>query len=201
MTERWQSAQVAERRYHMELMDPALERSLHRGIAGLLRLTRDEVAPCTVLDVASGPLSLLHDYPARVGTALDPLHFGDFEQAYERAGIVRVHETAEAFTPIQRQWDEVWMYNCLQHVAQPGVVLGKLTTWARARIRLFEWVEQPTSVVHLHTLQRAEIAAVLWSKGWQPALNELRRGTWGEQGVADQQFYAAQWVPFVPKNS
>lgn len=189
----WRSAQVAELRYHMQLMDPPLERHLHNGIAGLLRLMVQETANLTVLDVAAGPLSLLLDYPARRATALDPLDFGSYETAYEQASIERVRTRAEEYAP-GRQWDEVWMYNCLQHVWRPAIVLAHITHWARSRIRVFEWVEQPTSVVHLHTLHREEIAGVLWGNGWQPAY-ELS-GVWRERSV-NQQFYAAHWVPLA----
>jgi len=191
---RWRAAQTAELRYHMDVMDVRLERDWHNGIAGLLRLTRAEIADRTVLDVASGPLSLLFDYPPRAGsTALDPLPFGGFEAAYEAAKIERVRTTAEEYAPTQR-WDEVWMYNCLQHVLRPDEVVARLTRWARSRIRIFEWIDQPLSEVHLHRIQPGDIAAVLWGYGWQPAY-ELT-GLWHERAV-DQPFYAAHWVPLA----
>ena len=197
--ERWRAAQVAELRYHMRLMDPRLEARLHDGIAGLLRLARAETAARTVLDVGCGPLSLMFDYPPLSGVGLDPLDFGpEREAGYATRGLSRVRVPAEEVVEWFEPLDEVWMYNCLQHVLRPGEVLARLTRWARSRIRIFEWVEQPTSEVHLHTLRREEIAAVLWGNGWQPAY-ELS-GVWHEGSVI-QEFYAAQWIPLAPPSS
>jgi glycosyltransferase involved in cell wall biosynthesis len=45
----------------------------------------------------------------------------------------------------------VWLYNVLQHVANPALVLQNCLRWGK-RLRLFEFLDIPTDVCHLHTL-------------------------------------------------
>jgi len=188
----WQAAQVSELRYWDRWYDPALTREWHRGIAGLMQLDAREIADRSVIDVGCGPVSLMFDYPPARGVGLDPLDFGpEREAAYATRGLARLLVPAEEIAEDLWRLDEAWCYNCLQHVISPGAVLLTMTRLARGTIRIFEWIHEPVSEVHLHVLDPDLIANHLRAGGWHPA-SEMT-GTWRARGITDLQFYAGLW--------
>ena len=50
-------------------------------------------------------------------------------------------------------FDEVWIYNVLQHTIDPGDILNKATKIAKM-IRIFEWLDTGKNVGHPHTITK-----------------------------------------------
>lgn len=107
-----------------------------------------------VLDVGCGPVSVLLRSRTKSAVALDPLDFGEkLEAAYRERGVARaIMPGEELVTTVP--FDEVILYNCLQHAEDPRTVLAnvKAAVAVGGRVRLFEWLNIPTDVGHLHVL-------------------------------------------------
>jgi SAM-dependent methyltransferase len=118
-----------------------------------------------VLDMGCGPFSLLLRTWAHTAVAVDPLDFGpDLEAAYQHQGIQRVFGAGEDLVTAE-EFDEGWMYNCLQHVRDPALVLANLAKHCR-RVRFFEWLQTPKSDGHLHVLREELFSAAFPEERW-----------------------------------
>lgn len=173
-SERWQGAQAGERAYWCDGAAEVVaarrqgERTRQQWYAELLRITPDAVRGRSVLDLGCGPQGLVTWPTLELGrtVALDPLRYrASDEAAYEAAGVERVVLPAEAFAD-DDGFDEVWIYNVLQHVRDPAQVLAVAQAVARQRVRLFEWVNVPPSVVHPHVTTIAGLVEAF--VGWLP---------------------------------
>jgi len=60
---------------------------------------------------------------------------------------------AENFQAEPKMFEEVWGYNCLQHVQVPEMIMDVVRSLQPRRIRWFEWIDVPTSDVHPHTIE------------------------------------------------
>ncbi|MCK9558107.1 MAG: class I SAM-dependent methyltransferase [Candidatus Cloacimonetes bacterium] len=106
----------------------------------------------SVIDIGSGPWSLLlRCYNNGKLTAVDPVQWPpSVARRYATYGIDFVQKGGEEVGDLQMA-DEVWMYNCLQHVEDPLKILENCKKIGR-RIRIFEWLNTPVDTYHLHTL-------------------------------------------------
>jgi hypothetical protein len=199
---RWTAAQVGERRFHCDdvegwgantsaLARRVQEARMRHWYAGMLGIPVEVDPAHSVTDFACGPESLLLRHPqAGPMVAVDPLTFlPDDEARYREAGITRVVAPMERYEGAQT--DEVWLYNCLQHVIDWESALRVACRTARQYVRLFEWVGVPTDALHLHTLAEEELSRVLRSEGFR----ELRaiRGERVAAPYTPTAFVAAVW--------
>jgi len=126
----------------------------------------------SVLDIGGGPYSLLLKCENfGVGTVVDP---GDYPQwvamRYGAAGINNLRIKAEELDTTIR-YDEVWLYNCLQHTENPELIIQNARKIGRI-IRLFEWIETGVADGHLHNLTEANLNAWLGGIGKVENINE-----------------------------
>lgn len=199
-TSPWERAQELELAYHLTPLNGdrrRAERAKRRFIAGVmgLALSPDE-GTTSILDVGCGPESLALSFPWFTGqvTALDPLRFSEEDEArYVDAGIERVVMPAEKFAPWEstdwRPWDEVWLYNCLQHTQDPLAVIETVKRCARRGVRVFEYTNSPTDAMHLHMLSADLLRNAF--RGWNPVRETV--GTWKQFGVTAE-FYSALFL-------
>ncbi|SRR5581483_6012321 len=187
--DRWHAAQALERRYWAEggPARRAEERLRRQFYAGLLGITRETVGGKSVLDLGAGPEGLAlqkQELGLRAAVAVDPLRFSDQdEQRYADAGVARVFAAAEELTP--GEYDEVWIYNLLQHVRDPVCVVRVAQASARERIRLFEWVATPVTEVHPHSTDAVELLGLF--EGWHLSVligGLYRTPSWEQQFLA-----------------
>lgn len=123
----------------------------------------------SVLDVGGGPVSLLLKCVNVKGHIIDPLPLPHWvEERYALAGIDYHMLPAEDMN--ESGWDEVWIYNVLQHVEAPRRVMENAKK-AGSLIRLFEWVDTPTNEGHPHSLTEAELNEWLGGEGKTETLN------------------------------
>jgi hypothetical protein len=120
----------------------------------------------SILDLGGGPTSLLlkTENRGQVSTVVDPLPVPDWVKArYEAEGIAYLQRAAEGFSDGVR-YDEVWIYNVLQHVYDPVEVLKTAARHADY-IRIFEWVDVPAHEGHPHELKAAQLDKWLGASG------------------------------------
>jgi len=140
---------------------------------------RFDLAGRSVLDIGGGPVSILLKTVNAVGTVVDPCPFPDWVTArYAEHDVRVVREPAEMFR--ERGFDECWIYNVLQHVENPGQVVGAAKE-AAATVRVFEWTGIPADDLHPHVLTVERLAA--WCDADGRAEFGVNRA-WGEASPA-----------------
>lgn len=106
----------------------------------------------SILDIGGGPCSLLLKcVNGGLTVVVDPCEYPDWVyDRYEAHGVeVCVQPAEEFYDPAG--FDEVWIYNVLQHVIDPQKVLDVAAEQSDC-FRVFEWLNVPTSPGHPHTL-------------------------------------------------
>jgi SAM-dependent methyltransferase len=112
----------------------------------------------SILDIGCGPWSmLLRCYNAGRLVGVDPLQYPpSVVRRYRNYGIEFLNLPGEQIPPPEQQacfgyFDEVWIYNVLQHVVDPQKVLQNAIASA-AKLRIIEWVNIPPHPGHPHML-------------------------------------------------
>ncbi len=107
-----------------------------------------------ILDIGGGPASMLLKTPGVQGVVVDPCDFPQWvKDRYQQAGITLLQQAAESYIPLpeNKGYDEVWIYNCLQHVIDPSFIIKNAKMLGKC-IRIFEWIDYPTNEMHPHIL-------------------------------------------------
>jgi 2-polyprenyl-3-methyl-5-hydroxy-6-metoxy-1,4-benzoquinol methylase len=132
-----------------------------------------DLAGYCVIDIGAGPCSLL--LKCRNGQNLivvDPCPYPQWvAERYLEAGISYLPVKAEDFLPSAPKVDEVWIYNVLQHVEDPGAVVRGARASAKT-VRMFEWLDLPPHPGHPHELRKTDLEEWLGAYGNSGHLNE-----------------------------
>jgi glycosyltransferase involved in cell wall biosynthesis len=114
----------------------------------------------SVLDVGGGPVSLLlRTKNGGRRTVVDPLDVPEWiKERYSEAGIELEQKPGEEIDATD--YDEVWIYNVLQHTMDPAEVLKNAKVAGNA-LRIYEWTKTGVSEGHLHDLKQEFLAGVL----------------------------------------
>lgn len=114
----------------------------------------------SVLDVGGGPVSMtLRCVGATRLVVVDPCVWpASVHRRYQKYGIHFVRKPCEELDTVFTdgdQFDEVWIYNVLQHVQDPEKIvrnaLNRLDP-VGGRLRIFEWCYIPADECHPHVL-------------------------------------------------
>lgn len=100
-----------------------------------------------ILDIGGGPTSmLLKTYNLKEGLVCDPIDYPQWtKDRYKTKNInVKVIPGEEVD---ETNFDEVWIYNCMQHSQNPELILRNAFKAAPV-IRLFEWINIPPHEGH-----------------------------------------------------
>lgn len=127
-----------------------------------------------VIDIGGGPVSLLLKCRGlKNAVVVDPLVWPQWVyERYEDAGIICMPMPGEEAIPRRvGTFDECWIYNVLQHVTDPSIILRNARALATT-IRLFEWIETPPHPGHPHNIKADLIDSVLGKGGQRVYLNE-----------------------------
>jgi 2-polyprenyl-3-methyl-5-hydroxy-6-metoxy-1,4-benzoquinol methylase len=123
----------------------------------------------SVLDIGGGPSSLLLKCENVRGTVVDPCDYPEWvSMRYEEVGIGYLQMRGEDI-PILAQakgdgWDEVWIYNVLQHVQNPELVIKNALRVGKL-IRIFEWINTGIVPGHPHSFSREQLEGWLGGQG------------------------------------
>lgn len=125
----------------------------------------------SVIDIGGGPVSLLLKCVNRGRTVVaDPGTYPAWVLArYEACGIEywrQPGEEIEGYT-----FDEAWLYNVLQHVRDPALVVARARELAGV-VRVFEWIDIAPYPGHPHLLTEAFLNHVLDGTGFTARLDE-----------------------------
>lgn len=126
----------------------------------------------SVIDLGGGPVSmLLKTRNATHRTVVDPCPYPAWvEERYREAGIWLSRQNAEDYWEA-RLYDEVWIYNVLQHVLDPARVIHTALEHGRL-LRIFEWVNTGIDEGHPHTLTQQQLEEWIGAPGTVEHVNE-----------------------------
>ncbi len=160
--DKWMDCQAYERKdwgsdIYLVPENREVQKQVH--YASLMKLSKDlnyqhiDLSQKSVLDVGCGPVSMLlrsSNFKRAVG--VEPLDYGkDVDEAYKSKNVDLLKIPAEKMNFKNQEFDEVWMYNVLQHVYDPLLVLEKIMKSGKT-LRIFEWVDIAPHEGHPHEL-------------------------------------------------
>lgn len=132
----------------------------------------------SVLDIGGGPVSLLlkcTNYAAAF--VADPCAYPEWvDMRYELAGIEYGRIAGEDVRATG--YDEVWLYNVLQHTQDPEKIIRNAQRAGRV-IRIFEWIETRINEGHPHSFTEAQFNDWLRGEGKVETLNG-QANCWGK---------------------
>ena len=119
----------------------------------------------SVLDIGGGPTSLLLKCINRGLTKVaDPAQYPDWVKArYKFANIRYTYEKGEELV-LDKGYDEVWIYNVLQHVIDPEAIIINARRAGKI-IRVFDWLEIGVAPGHPHNLLEDQMNKWLGGRG------------------------------------
>jgi len=169
----WKKAQVYEKNWHnkclnkilgelhqMQVIAPKMGLSVYRNNKDQILI---DMKGKSVLDIGGGAASILLKCINVKGKVVDPIKFPDWVYArYDCAGIEWEIKKGEDID--ETEFDEVWIYNCLQHVDNPKKIVDNARKAGKI-IRIFEYINIPICPGHIHTLREAELNKWLGGEG------------------------------------
>lgn len=101
----------------------------------------------SILDIGGGPTSmLLKAYNLSRGKVVDPIAYPKWTvDRYNSKNIEVEVKLGEDIDEVG--WDEVWIYNCLQHTINPSKIIDNAKR-AGSVLRICEWVDIPPHEGH-----------------------------------------------------
>ena len=124
-----------------------------------------------VLDIGGGDCSMLLKVEGKLNgcVVIDPCDYAKWSiMRYKHKGIKFIKMKGEDLD--LTGFDEVWIYNCLQHTEDPEKICYNAKN-AGKLIRIFEWVETPINEGHIHTLTKKDLDKWLGAYGRVETLN------------------------------
>ncbi|NBU70550.1 MAG: hypothetical protein EBS53_03740 [Bacteroidetes bacterium] len=123
-----------------------------------------------ILDIGGGPSSiLLKTVNLKEGKVCDPIKYPDWTvQRYASKNISVQVIRGEDIN--EKGWDEVWLYNVLQHTDDPERIVQNAKK-AASILRIFEWVDIPAHTGHPQMLTQENLDKWVGQKGKIGELN------------------------------
>jgi 2-polyprenyl-3-methyl-5-hydroxy-6-metoxy-1,4-benzoquinol methylase len=118
-----------------------------------------------ILDMGCGPYSLLLKAKAKMKVGVDPCSYPVWVKLrYSSADVSVLKIKGEDLNIIEDLpvFDEVLMYNCLQHTENPEKICHNILAVSKI-VRVFEWVDTGIADGHIQDLTEANLNA--WLKG------------------------------------
>ena len=140
------------------------QRTYHR----LMGIDRDDFGAAEILDVGCGPVSLLQRTKHGPSRGVDPLPMNDTTKTRYREAHVELLNVPAEEMPLDRTFDEVWMYNCLQHTRDPNAILRRIAAVTKpgTSVRIFEWLDMGVVPGHPQNLNELLFANHFIGKAW-----------------------------------
>lgn len=174
----WENDQEFERRYWGTCQNTYGEETKQLVYARLMGLvaSHDGNSPFSfdmqgksVMDFGAGPCSLLLKCRNVKGTTMDPCNYPDWVRGrYYEAHINPGMSPAEHIK--KGSYDEVWIYNVLQHTQDPEQIIKNAKAIAPV-LRIFEWIDIPAHEGHPHMLTEELLNKWIDGKGSTGFLN------------------------------
>lgn len=117
-----------------------------------------------ILDIGGGPSSmLLKVADLKEGLVVDPIKYPKWTTARYKMKNIKVNVDVGENVD-ESGWDEVWIYNCMQHAIDPQKIIDNAKRAAPV-LRLFEWVDIPAHDGHPHELTEQNLNEWIGQKG------------------------------------
>lgn len=120
-------------------------------------------AGLNVLDVGGGPVSLLLKTIAKEKVVVDPCNFDKWVTDRYMANNVRYNKSEAESIKYTEVFDEVWLYNVLQHTSDPEKIFDNIYKALKrgGTFRFLDWVDTPTNTAHPISLTAEQVVACL----------------------------------------
>ena len=127
-----------------------------------------------ILDIGGGPTSMLLKLKGlSKGKVVDPLHYPDWTRTrYAYVNIDVDVKDGEDVDEEPGQWDEVWIYNVLQHTHDPQRIIDNAKRAAPV-LRIFEWIDIPPHPGHPHMLTETNLNSWIGGTGCTTFLDNV----------------------------
>lgn len=169
-----------EKQYWGDCTNTFDEDQKHYVYAKLMGLTRRhysfDVGHKSIIDIGGGPSSILLKTINLVrGLVVDPIQYPEWTQA--RYAIKNISVSVTMGEEVNESgWDEVWIYNCLQHTHDPARVIENAKRAAPV-LRIFEWIDIEPHDGHPHELSSDLLNR--WIGGHGNIINLAESGCFG----------------------
>lgn len=152
--ERWNQAQVAERKCHQLEVTAGFEhyRQAYANIFQYLGMETDQQGK-TIIEVGPADFPALAYCENYQGVIIEPMPSESLEKFCEVNHIRLIPDPLEE--TVLAQVDEVWIFNVLQHVIDPNLFIAKCKSVAKV-VRFFEPLDCEICVYHPHTFSFAD---------------------------------------------
>jgi len=123
----------------------------------------------SIIDIGGGPTSMLLK-TVNLGdraTVIDPIKYPDWTyDRYEAKGIKAIVMKGEdpVIAHFAKEYDEAWIYNCLQHTDDPEKIIKNALSAAN-ELRLFEWIDIPAHEGHPIELTKSNLDKWIGKEG------------------------------------
>lgn len=139
----------------------------------------------SILDVGGGPVSLLLKTNAEMRCVVDPCEYPEWViQRYAFNNINFWNIEGENIDE-EQMFDEVWMYNVLQHTTDPQKIFNGIYESLKygGKLRFMDWVDTPTNVAHPISLNTTQIARMIYYACFDKPLEHLRNAQLNENNA------------------
>ena len=170
-----------ERSYWGDCCNTFDEDQKHYVYAKLMNLQRKDYSFVLdnkrVIDIGGGPSSMLLKTTGLVeGKVVDPIEYPQWtKERYKCMNISVQVDLGENVT--DTGWDEVWIYNCMQHAVDPQKIINNAKR-AASVLRIFEWIDVPAHDGHPHELTEQSLNDWIGQRGYVTELAE--QGCYGK---------------------
>lgn len=190
MDDTWKKAQAWELDWHGNCVNSYYEEQKQLVYAQKMGLVRSptpktpynfDLKGASILDIGGGAYSLLLKCVNHKDCLVtDPLMYKFPEWVrgrYKSANIIYLDTAGEKLVIGDKLFDEVWIYNVLEHTYDPKKIIKNALELGKI-IRIFEWLDTPSTEGHPQTLRENELNEWLGGEGKTEVIN--REGTKGK---------------------
>lgn len=132
-----------------------------------------------VMDIGGGPSSMLLKCKGLLsGLVVDPIKYPQWtKDRYFSMGIDVLQDIGENIPNVMETYDEVWIYNCMQHAVDPEKIIANAKRVAPI-LRIFEWIDIPAHDGHPHELTEESLNKWIGGKG--ATISLAQQGCYGK---------------------
>lgn len=179
----WEEANKWERDWHGDCVNSYNEETKQYKYAKLMGLDQYatnyygqrgwDFGDKKILDMGCGPYSILLKSKAGLKVGVDPCPYPEWvKMRYEAANVVFINEKGENAHPEDGVvFDEVLLYNCLQHTEDPEKICKNILGVSKI-VRVFEWIETGLADGHIHDLTEENLNNWLEGRGKVDFIND-----------------------------
>lgn len=132
----------------------------------------------SILDIGGGPTSmLLKTVNLKSGKVCDPIDYPQWTK--DRYAVKNIEVQVIGGEDVDESgWDEVWIYNVLQHTVDPQKIIDNAKKAGKV-LRIFEWIDIPAHEGHPHMLTKENLENWIGQSGQVTELNGVN-GCYGK---------------------